>query len=546
MKIALLQCNSVTGDVVGNEERILAFVRAARCADADLCITPELALSGVAPGRFLRTADFGEGLLSALERLAEHLMNGPALLLGCPVPSQYGRWRFSNAAVLISEGRWQVISRKVAHRDGDVGAGDFEPGVSCGIMQYSGWRFGVVLSGETPSEEGSFWNIQDFGEHSPLSDLLRRGVDAIVYMAGAPWHIGAQSACERALSGIAARHHVHVFAVNLVGGNDSCVYNGQSMAVDSTGRLYGRARAFDEEMLLVETTGSQSSVALRGDSDEENLWNALVLGTRDFVRQCGVNRVLVGLSGGMDSALVCCIAKEALGAESVIAVMMPSPYSSEGSLTDARSLAENLGLPTPITIPIEALMRSFFTSLAPGMGLFPPYEAETTFENLQARIRAVILSTLANRAQAMILNTSNKSEGAMGYSTLYGDTVGALAVIGDVTKSQVYALARWYNAHHGREILPQAIFDKQPSAELRPGQKDSDSLPPYDILDPLLEKLLADGSREENLCNASRDIQSRLFKAEFKRRQEPLPLIVSKTPFGEVWRVPVAGRYRPV
>ena len=242
-----------------------------------------------------------------------------------------------------------------------------------------------------------------------------------------------------------------------------------------------------------------------------------------------------------------CVAVEALGADNVTAVLMPSPYSSEGSVTDALGLAENLGVRT-VTLPIAPVMESFSAALAPGLDLFGTFPGDTTFENLQARIRGVMVSSLANRARALVLNTGNKSECAVGYSTLYGDTVGALGVIADLTKTEVYTLAGWYNHHRQAAIIPQAIFDKAPSAELRPGQKDADSLPPYDVLDPVLESLIFAGQAAAQPQDADedlrREVRRKLFAAEFKRRQEPLALHISRMPFGTGWQVPVAGRYR--
>ena len=268
-----------------------------------------------------------------------------------------------------------------------------------------------------------------------------------------------------------------------------------------------------------------------------------MLGTRDFVRKCGVEKGIVAISGGMDSALVCSVAVEALGAENVTGVLLPSPHSSEGSLTDATKLAKNLGI-TTVTLPIGPLMEAFATALKPGLDLFEEKPGDVTFENVQARIRGTLITSLANRAGALVLNTGNKSEGAMGYCTLYGDSVGALAVIGDLTKTQVYAVGRWYNAHRGAEIIPDEIFTKAPSAELRPGQKDSDSLLPYDDLDPILEDLLQPAEAESGPLSPTRkDVRDKLFRAEFKRRQEPLAIYLSRTPFGGGWQTPVAGRF---
>ncbi|MDD4702561.1 MAG: NAD(+) synthase, partial [Desulfovibrio sp.] len=506
MKIALLQCNSVTGDVAGNMERILENVQQAAAAGADLCVSPELALCGVAPGHYLCADDFAEGCRKALDHMAETLKGGPALLVGAPVPSVYASGLLSNAAVLVHKGTWQVSSRKIYQggQSGGQGSGPdaedrryFDRGISCGILTLGGWRMGVVLCEDAHSEEEAFWKTRYTSGHNPLMELVQRGVDALIHMAAAPYSEGAQAASEHMLSHVAARHHIHLLSVNLVGGNDSRVYHGQSLVFDPTGQLLARGKAFEEDVLVVDTARNASASASSGvkspeplcASVEEDCWLALTLGTRDFVRKCGAEKVVVGLSGGIDSSLVCCVAAEALGAQNVTGVLMPSPYSSDGSVADALSLAHNLGVAT-ITLPIEPAMTALAQVLAPGLDIFAAQPGDTTFENLQARIRGTLLSSLANRANALVLNTGNKSEAAMGYSTLYGDTVGALAVIGDLTKTQTYAVSRWYNAHKGAQIIPQQVFDKAPSAELRPGQKDADSLPPYDELDPMLEDLL--------------------------------------------------------
>ena len=348
------------------------------------------------------------------------------------------------------------------------------------------------------------------------------------------------------LSHVAARHR-YGHPVNPAGGNDSRVYNGQSLAFDPTGQLLARGKAFAEDVLVVDTAQGPGRVEELCQSAEEAGWRALTLGTRDFVRKCGAERAIVGLSGGMDSALVCCIAVEALGAGNVTGVLMhPRRIPARIRWPDARRLADNLGVST-VTLPIEPLMRAFEATLTPGLDLFPPYAGEVTFENVQARIRGTLLTSLANRAGALVLNTGNKSEGAVGYCTLYGDAVGALGVIADLTKSQVYAVARWYNVHRGAEIIPRNVFDKAPSAELRPGQKDADSLPPYEELDPMLEELLeptAQGRDKpgERCCRPRGARQT--VPGGIQRRQEPLALHVSRVPFGAGWQAPVAGRYR--
>ena len=543
MKIALLQCNAVTGDVVGNVARIAAAAQEAAGAGADLCVTPELALTGPDPGSYARMVDFADGCHRGLDLLAEAVRNAPPLLVGAPVRSVYAQELLSNAAVLCRDGQWQVASRKVgangAGREGRV----FELGLSCGILTLGGWRMGIALYGETGGES-SFWEIQYASGHNPLMEMVQRGVDAIIHMNATPFCRGSQEFIEQRLSHVAARHHVHLFSVNLAGGFDSGVYSGQSVAFDPTGQLLARGRAFEEEVLIVDTAEGSGKIHASCACPEESVWHALTLGVRDFVGKCRAGKAIVGLSGGMDSALVCVVAAEALGPENVLGVLMPSPYSSEGSVTDSLALAENLGVRT-VTLPIDTVMRAFADTLRPGLGLFPePPHGDTTFENVQARIRGVLLSSLANRARALVLNTGNKSEAAVGYSTLYGDTVGALGVIADLTKTEVYAVAAWFNDRHGRKLIPSAIFEKAPSAELRPGQKDSDSLPPYDVLDPALQRLLRPDPHGAPLNDTEQDIRARMFAAEFKRRQEPPALYLTDMPFGGGWQAPMAGRYR--
>ena len=557
MKIALLQCNSVNGDVAGNLARVQNAVRQAAQEGVDLCVTPELALCGVTPGHFLQLGGFSAACLKSLDMLAASLQDGPALLVGVPVPSVYANGLLSNVAALVQKGGWQVVSRK-AYRNqelswdaqagldcGDEDARFFDRGFSCGIVTVNGWRLGVVLCEQSLNEDGSFWNVGHGG--SALVELLRRGVDALVHMAASPFWQGSQESRERLLSQVAARQHMHIFSVNMVGGNDCRVYNGQSCVFDPTGQLLARGKAVEEDVLGVNTASEQggSRVERLCACAEEDCWHALVLGTRDFVRKCGGQKAIVALSGGMDSALVACVAVEALGSEHVTGVLMPSPYSSPGSLSDAARLAANLGMAT-VTLPIEDIMRVYATTLAPGFALFAERPGDVTLENIQSRIRGTLVMALANRAGALVLNTGNKSECAVGYCTLYGDTVGALGVIGDVTKTQVYALGHWYNAHIGG--IPEEIFVKAPSAELRPGQKDEDSLPPYAVLDPVLEELMRPSAASRPKVKSAdllrQDIQDRLLRSEFKRRQLPPVLMVSPSPFGTAWRTPVAGVFR--
>lgn len=498
MKIALLQANVTTGDVVGNTEKLLDLWRKGRDIGADLCAAHAQALFGPDAGAFLRQQDFVRACDAALARLGAETADGPPLLLGDA----------AGDSVVLHPGPWQKCSRYPGH---------------LGIATVNGQRF-CLMAGPLP--------VNDPGPRL-------RQAQAIIHLGGLAFAEGGQQEHEQACAEFATSYKLPFLSVNLVGGYGQRIHAGQSFALGPDGRCTARAAAFAEDILLADCAAPAPAQEPALPEDEAALWQALVTGTRDFVRKSGADRAIVGLSGGMDSALVLAIAAEALGAEKLLAVLMPSPYSSEGSVQDSLALCANLGV-KPLTLPIEPLMKGFADVLAPGLGLYPAYEGEVTFENLQARIRGMLLVSLANRARALVLNTSNKSEAAVGYSTLYGDTVGALAVIGDVTKSRVYELARHLNARAGHDVIPQAIIDKAPSAELRPGQKDADSLPPYDRLDPALERVLANGRAESPL---EADVRRRLFNAEFKRRQEPPALIVSRTSLGHHWQAPIAARY---
>ncbi len=328
----------------------------------------------------------------------------------------------------------------------------------------------------------------------------------------------------------------YVLALNLLGGYASQIYTGQSFICAPSGEIMGRAAFCAPDLLLLDNTEAScqrcqenmASISPLPENEDEAIGRALILGIRDFVYRNAQGKAILGLSGGMDSALVACLAKEAIGPQNLTALLMPSPYSSEASVNDAEELARNLGIKS-VTLPIALLMAAFERILAPAFALFAPWPGDLSAENIQARIRGVLLMAVANRAQALVLNTGNKSEAAMGYCTLYGDTVGALAVIGDLTKTQVYALGRWYNRWQGREIIPENIFRKEPSAELRPNQKDSDSLPPYARLDPVLEKILAP-ARDYGLSQEIAELCPRISSSAFKRRQAPPTLLVSGRP----------------
>ncbi len=537
MKTAILQCNPVTGDIAGNLERISMAVR--RAGRVDLCVTPELALSGVAPGDFLSQNDFVEGCRRGLDILAARFVGGPDLLIGAPVVSVYNARLLSNAAVHISGGQWDVVSRKIRPEDSvDADTRFYDRGVSCGIMTVGGWRLGVVLC----EDDESFWNIQGMG-YQPLTDLISRGVDAIIHMKASPYVIGRRADVEAMLTHVAARHHIHLLSVNLVGGNGGLVYGGQSLALDPTGAVYARGRAFAEDDIIVDMATGKAPVASVGKVWQENVFDALVLGTRDFVRKSGYERAAVAVTGGIDSGLVLAVAVEALSARNVAAFLLTSEDTTEEATQGARQLAANLGL-TVSAVPVDQVLDAMRRTLpAPADGAGPQL-----LSDLRARVRGTLLSSLAAGQRALVLSPVNKSESAMGFCTLSGDTVGALSVVGDLTKTQVHAVAEWLNTARGGHLFPASVLRKpHPSAGRGKASRQSSAASlPYAELDPVLDALLSAEPRRraERLHARQDDVRSRVFAMEFKRRQAPRALCVSGRPFVSAWTVPLAGRFR--
>ncbi len=546
MKIGLLQCNILSGAVSANAAMILEAARKAASAGAELCVTSELALSGVPANDLLLRPGFVEHCRNTLHEMSAVLKKEdlPPLLIGAPVanPAMQGK-DLHNCAVLLRPDKVIVIARKVllpadgTHDDHLY----FESGLACGVLQHKGWRFAVAV-GEDVWNDRSFWKSHRKFESDPVEEFMGGGADGLINLTAIPYGIGIPGLHQRVLSWSAVRYRLPVVCVNQVGGSDSTIYDGGSMAFSGSGAMIVRAEQFAEEVLVADLVNDRTPIAPAKMPIEEEIWRTLVLGTRDFVRKCGFSSVVLGLSGGLDSAMVAAVAAEALGPENVLGVLLPSPYSSAGSIDDALELAANLGIETK-TIPISGLMQSFDAALAPA---FAGHAPDVTEENIQARIRGSILMSISNKFGKMLLNTGNKSESAVGYCTLYGDTCGGLAVIGDIYKTRVYAVCRWLNAAKGHAHIPQNILDKAPSAELRPGQTDQDSLPPYDVLDELLYAHLEQG-QDANLLEEvgyAPDMVKKVIRlvrgAEFKRQQAPPSLHVSARAFGRGWRMPIA------
>jgi NAD+ synthase/NAD+ synthase (glutamine-hydrolysing) len=508
-------------------------------------MTPELALVGYLPRDLLLDPAFVSRSWEAVDRLARDTAALPPVLVGLPEPNAADEGRpLFNTAVLLRGGKAELRFRKALLPTYDVFDEDryFEPFHGPQVLELGGRRLGISICEDV-------WNDRDFWKrrryhHDPIVELVRAGAEAIINLSASPFTAGKHAKREAMLGSMAQKHGVPVVYVNQFGGNDDLVFDGRSCAFAANGRPIARGRSFDADVVMCDID-STAVLAPANDVDQESeIWRALVLGTRDYARKCGFTDAVVGLSGGIDSALTAAIAAEALGAAHLLGVLMPSPYSSQGSLDDARELAASLTIET-LTLPIEPAMRTFDEILREP---FASGHAETARENVQARIRGNLLMALSNQRGALLLTTGNKSELSVGYCTLYGDMSGGLAVIADVPKTMVYRVARWRNDSAGRALIPEASLTKPPSAELRPNQTDQDSLPPYDTLDAILQRHVEQHQSAEAIIAAGYDAATvarvlRLVRqAEFKRKQAAPGLKVTDRAFGTGWRMPIAAR----
>ena len=545
MKLSLLQLNPTVGDLKGNADLISTAVLR---TDVDLAVTSELALLGYPPRDLLLNDDFITRSWKVLEALALDLKDASPVLVGLaePNPSEAGRPLF-NSAALLREGQVKRTFRKTLLPTYDVFDEDryFEPACEPQILDLNGATLGISICED-------IWNDRDFWKRrryhtDPIEELVKAGAKAVINLSASPFTVGKQIHREAMLGCMARKYRVPFVYVNQVGGNDELVFDGRSCAFDAEGRLIARGKGFEEDEVVVklgvaDLARTPGLIAEDDFAPEAEIWRALVLGTRDYVRKCGFKSVLLGLSGGIDSALTASVAAEALGPENVLGVLMPSPYSSPGSIEDSAALAKNLGIRT-ITIAITEIMKDFDSSL---VDAFRGHERDVTEENIQARIRGNLLMALSNKYRSVLLTTGNKSELAVGYCTIYGDMSGGLAVISDVPKTMVYRIARWLNAKS--RIVPEAILSKAPSAELRPCQTDQDSLPPYDVLDAILDMHIEQHKPAEDIIargfdpETVRRVLGLVRAAEFKRRQAAPGIKVTDRAFGSGWRMPVACR----
>ena len=544
MKIALAQINTTVGDFPGNVERILRSARAAKERGADLVVFPELALCGYPPRDLVERPDFIRRSEEEMSRLAG-LLPDVAALVGYVRRSKIEKGKAAaDAAALVHGGRVVLDYAKMLLPFYDVfdESRYFEPGNATGVYEFDGTSVGVTVCEDIWNDK-HFWNKQLY-TRDPAEETVRAGARVLLNIASSPFNTEKIQFRAAMLQELAAHHHVPVVYVNHVGGNDQLVFDGSSMAFDSSGRMAARAKSFDEDLVIFDTATGEGEMHGGPDSEIEAVYQALRLGTRDYVAKCGFEKAIVGLSGGIDSSLVATIAADALGPENVMGVSMPGPYSSSGSIRDAQRLADNIQIDLRV-IPINSIFESYLTTLDSAFGEVP---RDVTEENIQARIRGNILMALSNKLGSLVLSTGNKSELAVGYCTLYGDMAGGLAVIGDVPKMMVYDLARYANRQNER--IPAACLVKPPSAELRPNQTDQDTLPAYDVLDVILKAFI-----EDSLCGQDivqkyhfdpelvRQTICRVNAAEYKRQQAAPALKVTAKAFGIGRRFPIAQKW---
>lgn len=552
MRIALAQINNTIGDLDANAAKILDYARRAERAGADLVAFPELALTGYPPRDLVEKPSFLDRTAAALEAIIRESANlDIALVVGYVARSpENAAIKAQNAAAVIDKGKILLDQRKILLPTYDVfdEARYFQPGEHQSTVTVRGERIALAICED-------FWNDKQFWERrrysrDPIEEIVRQGADILLSINASPWNMGKRAQRRAIFEALAKRFNLPVAYIHMVGGNDQLVFDGSSFAMTREGTLAALAKSFDEDLILFDSeTGT-------GDNHDENLtveeaaFDALVLGTRDYIRKCGFRSVLIGLSGGIDSALVAAIAVEAVGKENVAGIGMPGPYSSDHSLTDARCLAHRLGIRFEV-IPIKLGYEALLDTLGP---LFVGYSPDTTEENLQSRLRGVTLMALSNKFGSLVLTTGNKSEIAVGYCTLYGDMCGGLAVISDVPKTMVYRLSRIANARWERRghpgPIPENTFTKPPSAELRPDQKDTDSLPDYETLDAILAAYIeryesvAEIAAQEKLPECLvRDIVRKVDRNEYKRQQAAPGLRITPKAFGVGRRFPIAHRF---
>jgi NAD+ synthase/NAD+ synthase (glutamine-hydrolysing) len=542
VKCALIQFNPKVGDLAANGEKILSLALKANAAGARLAVTSELALVGYPPRDLLLYPSFVAAARSKALELAQKLKDlDLTLILGTVGENGTGRGRtLANLAMVIEGGAIRDVYAKRLLPTYDVfdEARYFEPGRAPLVIEVAGQKLALTICEDIWNDE-AFWtrplySLDPLADHPPF--------DLLVNLSASPFSVGKQQLRESMLAALTMKTKAQALYVNQVGANDELIFDGRSVWVDSAGQVLARAKAFEEDLVVLDLAKPNSPLLADNLDAEEETWGALCLGVKDYCEKNGLRTVVIGLSGGIDSALTAAIAVGALGADKVHGLIMPSPYSSDHSVKDAEELAKNLGLAQTTHIPIHPIMTGFDTALAP---LFKDLAPDLAEENIQARIRGSLLMAVSNKFGHLLLTTGNKSEISVGYCTIYGDMCGALAVIGDLYKTEVFRLAQWLNRE--KIVIPENTLLKPPSAELRPDQKDQDSLPPYAELDRILKSLLEDRASPERTAKTAdpqvvRQVATLVRRSEFKRRQAAPVLKITGQAFGVGWRMPITCR----
>jgi NAD+ synthase/NAD+ synthase (glutamine-hydrolysing) len=547
MRIALGQINPTVGDLAGNTALCSRFAREAAGRGAELIVFPELSLTGYPPRDLVEKRSFIDQSEAAVMRLAETTKDLPIALIAGYVGRSHiptGK-QATNSAAIIRGGKVLLRQTKILLPTYDVfdESRNFVAGETQSLWNAGSENVALTIC-EDAWNDKQFWRRQLY-PRDPVDELMHGGASLLVSVNASPYHLGKRELRIDMFRALALRHNVPAIVVNQVGGNDQIVFDGSSFAMDAEGNVIASAASFREDLVIADTVTRQGDRNADLPDDCDAVYEALVLGTRDYIRKCGFRKVLIGLSGGIDSSLTAVIAVDAVGRENVRGVAMPGPFSSDHSIRDARDMAQRLGIAFDI-ISITPAYEEMCRTLAP---VFKDRKPDVTEENIQARLRGLTLMSLSNKFGAMVLTTGNKSEIAVGYCTLYGDMCGGLAVISDVPKTMVYSLARAGNRRHAGAI-PESVFEKPPSAELRPDQKDSDSLPPYDVLDNILRLYVEDFRSVKDIAEELslpvelvRDVALKVDRNEYKRQQAAPGLKVTSKAFGIGRRFPIAQRY---
>ena len=544
VKIALGQINPTVGDFSGNAAKIIDFSRHAQAAGAGMILFPELSVCGYPPRDLVERPSFVSRNRESAERIAAETA-GIAVVCGLVTPADSDTGKtVMNSAALLMDGKIAFIQSKMLLPTYDVfdEMRNFAPAKKQELFPFCGNRMALTIC-EDAWNDKQFW-VKRLYTVDPVESLIQAGGNFVLNISASPFWIGKRELRRDMLASIARQHQVPVVLVNQVGGNDSLVFDGSSMVLNREGKVIAQGRSFEEDLIFFDSQTLTGEMHEQIPGDEASAYSALVLGTRDYIHKCGFRQAIIGLSGGIDSALTAVIAADAVGRENVIGVGMPGPYSSQGSIDDARALANNLGIRFEL-LSINPAYESYRQILR---AVFAGQKEDVTEENIQSRARGALLMALSNKFGAIVLSTGNKSELGVGYCTLYGDMVGGLAVISDVPKTLVYRLSEYVNSQ--RPVIPRATLEKPPSAELRPDQKDSDSLPPYEILDSVLEDYVEDSHSAEQIArdrgfdvDVVRRVIRMVDRAEYKRQQAAPGIKISPKAFGYGRRFPIAAKF---